>query len=75
MLCNNALESSKAATERARRASKYGSDAFELIDIRDSVDLLLASVERREGPGLVVVREVVLVVVVVVVVLITVACR
>lgn len=81
MLCKSALESSRAATERARRASRYGSDDLELIEMSDSVDLLRSlEDDSREGPAAAaefgrVVSDVVLVVVVVVVVLIIVSLR
>ena len=83
VLCNSALESSRAATERARRASKYGSeDVLEWVERRESLDLLrllvvLGDNEEEETRGGRLGREVeaevvwdVVVVVVVVVVII-----
>jgi hypothetical protein len=82
VLCSSELEISNAATERAKRASKYGSEDFE-VDRRDSEDslcliaILALGLNDEEGVlegifGRVVDAEVVReVVVVVVVVLIT----
>lgn len=82
VLCSSALEISNAATERAKRASRYGSEDFEVVDMSESVDLLRFLVmgalglndEEGTRDGILgrvvdveVVREVVVVVVVVVV--------
>jgi hypothetical protein len=82
VLCSSALDISNAATERAKRASRYGSEDFEVVDRMESVDLLrflamrVLGLNEEEGTrdgifGRVVevevVREVVVVVVVVIV--------
>jgi hypothetical protein len=40
VFCSNAFESSRANKERAKIASRYGPEDFEVVDMRGSVDLL-----------------------------------